>query len=257
MAMKILVCVRSVPVAGCRLAVNAAGTGFAESGLSFQVNEYDRYAMEEAVRLKEGFGAEVAAVTVGPERAETQLRQAMGLGADRGARIESGDDDALTTASLIAAWARDQAFDLILAGVMSEDLQRSQVGPMVAALLRAPCATTVIALTLDPGQGRVRCVRELEGGRREEVELTLPAVVTVQSGINTPRYGALSQVLRVKRLAIPVIPAETLGSAPRGERVRRVELARPAGKCEFLAGTPAEMALELARRLEARGLTQR
>jgi electron transfer flavoprotein beta subunit len=257
MALKILVCVRPVPVSGSTVRVNAAATGYDDTDLSFQVNEYDLVAMEEAIRIRERCGGEVTALTVAPARFEATLRKAMNLGADRGALIAADPAaDALATACLLAAWARAQAFDLILAGVMSEDLQRAQTGPMLAALLGLPCATTVIGLELLADR-RLRCQRELEGGRREEVELALPALITVQSGLNIPRYGSLSNVLRVKRMSIPVIPATDLGEARQGERVRRAELARAGGRCEFIGGPPAAMADELARRLETRGLLRR
>jgi len=254
--MKILVCVKSVPDPTTTFLINAAGAGYEESGVVFGVNEYDWYAMEEAVRIKERVKeTEITALIVGPLRAEAALRKAMTLGADRGLRIDDTDQpasDALAVASLIAAWAGDRNFDLILAGVMSQDLQRGQTGPMLAQLLGLPCATMVVAVKWAEDRRSLICERELEGGLRERIALPLPALLTVQSGLNTPRYASLTNVLRVKQLSIPSIPASSLGPVKKCEDLLRAFLPEQSAACEFLEGDLDRIAEKLVAKVRQR-----
>jgi len=255
--MKILVCVRAVPLVESGFRLNPAGDFYDDSGLEFQVNEYDLCAMEEAVRVRERLGgeAEVVAATVGPARVEKELRKAMGLGADHGVRIDDAFGsrrDALSLASLLGAWAKDKNFELIFCGVMSQDLQRGQVGPMLAERLGLPCATAVLSLELCADRKKIICERELEAGERERLELPLPALVTVQSGINLPRYASLSNVLRVKAMTIPAIPAASLGPLAASERTVRAYLPEPAGNCQFLEGDAITVADRLLEEIRTR-----
>lgn len=253
---KILVTVKSVPDASSRFAIDTTGKSYDPAGLVFHVNEYDLFAMEEAVRIRERLGSvEITALTVGPPPAEDQLRKAMGLGADRGVLIHYSNGpaiDAFSTASIIAAWARDKNFDLILCGVMSEDIQRCQTGPMLAQFLGLPCATTVMSMEIDQEWKKLTCHRELEGGAREGVEMDLPALVTVQSGINMPRYASLSNVLRVKAMSIPRIEAADLAAAAPAEAVERAFIPERAPQCEMIEGTLEEAARALLEKIRAR-----
>lgn len=251
--MKILVCVKSVPDRQSRFRVNSTADGYDEAGLGFGVNEYDLYAMEAALRLRErSAGAELTAITVGPPRAEAALRRAMSLGADQGVWIDdsrSPAKSALAVAAWIAAWARRRRFDLTLSGVISEDLQRGQVGPMLAQLLGVPCATAVVSMEL-VGEGRfLRCERELEGGARQVVELPLPALLTVQSGPHPPRYPSLTNVLRVKQMVIPSVPAAELAPEQNSEVTLRVSEPEHSGRCEFLAGELDRQAEQLIQKV--------
>jgi electron transfer flavoprotein beta subunit len=160
--------------------------------------------------------------------------------------------DALSVASLIAAWAKPQQFDLVLAGVMSEDLQRCQVGPMLAQLLNLPCATTVVKIDFSKNRKKIVCERELEAGARERVELPLPALLTIQSGINIPRYASLSNVLRVKKIEIPVMLASELGKSQRCEKIEKAFLQEQSAVCEFLKGDPSQVADDLIDRIRSR-----
>jgi len=254
--MKILVCVRSVPLPESSFKVNARGDFYDETGLNFQVSEFDLFGVEEAVRIREKFQeVEITIVSVGPKTAADQIKKAMALGADSGVRIDLADanqKDALFTAGLIAAWAGDKNFDLIFCGVMSEDLQRAAVGPMLAELLKIPCATTVVSLTIDQDRTRLVCERELEGGERERVELPLPCLLTIQSGINLPRYASLSNVLRVKQMEIPAVPAESLGKIKSCERITRAYLPLPSAACEFLQGDAVKVADRLMERIRGK-----
>ena len=255
--MRILVCVKSVPEAEANFRINREGNFYDEAELAFKVNEYDLCAVEEAVRIKEQCGdGRITIVSVGPARVDEQIKKAMALGAGYGVRIDDSAQparDALSLASLIAAWARPQEFDLILCGVMSEDLQRGQVGPMLAQLLGRPCATTVVKIELEAGQKSAVVERELEGGLRERVRLPLPAVLTIQSGINIPRYASLSNMLRVKKLEIPAVPAETLApGARKSENILRTSLHKQGAGCEFLEGRPEQVAEKLVAQIRSR-----
>lgn len=239
--MKILVCVKSVP------------DSLAESGGRFHVNEYDLCAMEEAARIKERLGnVAITAVTVGPPRAEAELRKAMSLGADHGFLIDDSNQpglDAFQTGSALADFARAAGFDLILCGVMSEDREQAMTGPLLAELLHLPCATTVIALGLSDDLKTATGERELAGGKREVIALPLPAVLTIQSGINVPRYASLSNVLRVKQAKVPVIPVKELSVPAARVRVQRTYPAEKSSHCEFLEGGLSEIAEQLIERL--------
>ena len=204
--MRVLTSVKLVPDLEGPLRVDPSGTVLAEAGLVFRMNAYDACAVEEAVRIREHFGdVTITALSVGPERAEAAVRRALELGADEGVRIPVEDlrgGQAGRVAALIAAYASGARFDLLLFGVMSEDEQASSTGPMVAALLGLPYATTVVRQRISEDLWWVIVEREMEGGAREEVELPLPALLTVQSGINRPRYPSLSNKLRARGQAI-------------------------------------------------------
>jgi len=254
--MKVLVCVRAVPLSESSFKLNADGTFYDETELDFQVNEFDLFGVEEAVRLKEKFkDVEITILSVGRKSVEDQIKKAMAIGADSGIRIELPDAnqrDALTIASLIANWARDKNFDLIFCGVMSEDLQRAQVGPMLAELLKIPSATTVVSLTLEPEQRVVVCERELEGGLREKIQLPLPCLLTTQMGLNTVRYASLSNVLRIKKMDIPVVSPQSPGPENRSEKILRVFFPERTLACEFLEGSLEKVAEQLLERVKPR-----
>lgn len=254
--MKILVCVKSVPETESNFRVNASGKSYEESGLQYKVNEYDLFAVEESVRIKEKYkDVEITVLSAGPARVESEIRKAMGLGCEHGFRIddpEAGSRDSLSIASLIAGWARDKNFDLIFCGVMSEDLQQCSTGPMIAEFLSLTCATTVVSLEFANDRKKIICQRELEAGLREKVELTLPALVTIQSGINIPRYASLSNVLRVKKLEIPAIPADQCGRAKESNMATKAYLPERSKLCEFLEGDPERVAEMLIDRIRSR-----
>ena len=249
--MRILVCVKQVPDSESSFRVDGDGKGFDEAGIRFRMNSYDAYAVEEAVQIKEERPrVEITALTVGPRRAEAVVRRAMELGADHGAHLltRSGQGmDSLQTASRIASFAKDKDFDLILCGTMSEDEQSCQTGPMVAVLLDLPYATTVISeRILEEGQ-RVRVEREQEGGRRQIVELPLPAILTVQSGINRPRYPSLSNKLRARKQELQEIDSFGTSPHPQCQELVRAGLPPPFKTGVFLQGSLEEKAEALVR----------
>jgi len=256
--MRILVCVKQVPDRESDFRIRADGTGYEENGLVFRMNEFDLHALEEAIRIREVLaGVTVTALSVGPPRAESVIRRSLEMGADHGVHILTPERtalDGLETASLISACARRQPFDLLLFGVMSEDLQRSQTGPMAAALLDLPCATNIVRESLSEDGSRATVARELEGGCRETLEIPLPCVLTVQTGINLPRYPSLSNKLRARRQPLEVLRLEEL---PQPEKCRDfVRLCEPAPlpAGTLLTGTLEEQAEKLTRVFYERGL---
>ena len=274
---KILVCVKQVPDAEAPIGIAGDGRSLAVSAGDWRMNRFDEFAVEEALRIRESApGSVVEAVSVGPARAVAVLRRALAMGADEAFHIlreEVEDPLPGDVAAWIAAAVRGRGHDLILTGVMSEDAMHAQTGPVLAELLGIPCATAVIAVRLcpengvlreenkashekreiSPGTGGVcpqpcfiRVERELEGGLREVLEMPLPALIAVQSGINRPRYPALSHVLRARSQPVPIVPVGALPSPPRRERILRLAWTEPSGKALFLTGTPAEKAERLA-----------
>lgn len=252
--MDIVVCVKRVPdVAEAEIAIDRTGRDIKKDDLVFDINEWDNYAMEEAVLLKERLGGTVTAVAVGSEDTDEVLRRCLALGADEALRLDDpafAGGDAYATAVVLAAAIRQLSHDLILTGVMASDDGDGQVGGAVAEILGIPHATLVTYLEIEGKTARVH--RELEGGLEEELEIQLPALLTVQTGINEPRYVPIAGIRRAARREIPVrglaelgLTAEQVGLA--GSRVQVEELFLPeAGKKgEMLQGSVDSMAEQL------------
>lgn len=211
--MKILVCIKQVPDLESRFKANAAGVWYEESDLAFRMNEYDEYGVEEAVRLREQLGdsAELTVLSIGPDRVVEAIKKALAMGCDRGVHIK--DDaaalkDPWQIASIIAAFARGQGYDLIFTGMQSQDRGSAQVGVLTAELLGAACATTLVGFAY--ADGTVTAKRELEGGVKGVVKLRTPALVTCQLGLNIPRYPTLPNIMKAKRKEIETIAVADL-----------------------------------------------
>jgi electron transfer flavoprotein beta subunit len=256
--MKSLVLVKQVPNADSPFRINAAGTWVDEGSLTYGLNDYDRYALEALLRLKDqGKVAEVAALTVGPERASQALRTCLATGADRAIHVKDdalAGSDPLSLARVVAAAIRADEFSLIAAGLQADDDNYGQMGPLLARLLDRPCATAVMALEML--DGAVRVERELENNRLQVLEMKLPAVITVQTGINEPRYASLKGIMAAKKKEIRVVGVADLGLSAAevggaASKHRTVRLAvPPKGKgAEILKGSPDEVAKELVRRI--------
>lgn len=208
--MKIAVCLKRVPDTGSKLAIAADGTSVDEAGLKFIPNPYDEFALEAAIALKEAAGAgETVVVTLGPDAAQETLRSALAMGIDRAVQLQgSGSADALAVAQALAAELA--GFDLVLFGKMAVDDYNHAAGPMVAELLGLPCITAVSSLEVSGG--RVVAEREIEGGV-ETVECALPAVITCEKGLNTPRLPSLKGIMAAKKKALDVKPASVPAAA--------------------------------------------
>ena len=248
--MKIAVCVKQVPAKDAPLAI--AGNWIRESDIGFEMNEPDSYALEEALRLKEKHGGEVVALSMGPERVKQTIKEALAKGADRG--IHVADDkffelDPLGSARSLAAAIQKEKFDLILTGLQSDDHGFGQTGALLAGLLNLPHATIIMQIEVQ--DGRMRLKRELEAGWFQWMECPLPAVLSIQSGINKVRYATLKGIMAAKKKEIAAISRESLGVASEPtQRVERIYVPQKAKKTEFLAGTPREVAAKLVEKLK-------
>lgn len=212
--MRILTCLKQVPERDSRYKLSQDGSRVLEEDLVFETNESDLHALEEALRLKERFGGEVAALSLGPDRVSKVLRNALAMGADRaihlkGQAFERGD--AWGTARAIAAAIASRDFDLVLTGVQSEDMAFAQTGAVLAQMLGWPCATIVLEIALEADTRKVRVKRELESNVFERVELPLPAVLTIQSGSHPIRYATLRGIMQAKKKETRVLTASDLG----------------------------------------------
>lgn len=258
--MEILVCVKKVPdTADADVVLKPDGSGIRDEDLASGINEWDNYAVEEAIRLKEEHGGTVTVATVGSGDSEDVLRRCLAMGADEAVLVDDaallGADPYGIARALHGVAARGR-FDLVLAGAMAGDDGFGMVGPILAGLLAWPHATLVTSLEVDGDA--VRVARELEGGVEELLRLTLPAVVTVQTGINEPRYVSIMGIRKVRSKEIPVLDAAAvgLGGGAAGARlIRRTALSMPpTGKsAQMLNGPPAEVARRILEILREKG----
>ena len=209
--MKMLVCIKQVPDMESRFRVNSEGIWYDEQDLAFRMNEYDEYAVEQAIRVKEQLGgaADITILSIGPDRVVEAIKKGLAMGGDRGVHIQDEhlyQKDPWQVASVIAAFARGKNFDLVFTGLQSQDRGSAQVGVIVAELLSYACATTLVGFELSGDVVTAR--RELEGGIRGIVKFKLPAVVTCQLGLNNPRYPTLPNIMKAKQkelLAFPIM----------------------------------------------------
>src|SRR3954468_11812704 len=232
--MKIAVCVKQVVTREWPLRVNDAGTWIRDSDASFELNEPDAYALEEALRLKEKHGGEVVVCCAGPARASQVIREALARGADRAIHVELEGDpaafDASAIATLLAGAIRDEQFELLLTGLQSDDHGFGQVGVLLAAALGMPHAT--IIMEVQAADRGLRVKRELEGGWFQWIGLPLPALLTIQSGINQLRYATLKGIMAAKKKEIRKVAGAATGAA--GQRVLRVYLPDKAKKTQMI-----------------------
>ena len=249
--MKLLVCIKQVPDMESKFRIDADGLWYDRADLAWRMNEYDEYAVEQAVQVKEATGADLTVLCIGPDQVKETMKKALAMGCDRGIHIAdeaSHRRDPFAIASLIAAWAKDKAFDLIFTGMQSQDRGSGQVGVMVAELLGLPALTTVVGFALESCTVTVR--RELEGGVKAVIKCPLPALVTCQLGLNTPRYPTLPNIMKAKKKELLSVAAGDLATA--GSLLRTVKMAFPEkrGGGMFLEGEVGDVADRLIRILK-------
>lgn len=261
--MEIIVCVKRVAdVSETEIEIDRSGRSIRRDDLVYEINEWDNFAVEEAVRLKEKHGGTVTAVTVGGEDDEEILRRALAMGADAGLLLSDpafAESDSFATARILAAAISSRTCDLVLTGAISGDGGSGRVGGSLAALLGFPAVA--LATRIEISGKRAEVQREAEGGLERVVEVDLPAVITIQTGINEPRYVSIRGIRKVAGVEIPVQGAGDLGldGAQVGAAGSRVSLEElflpPAGeRAELLEGTPEEQVAMLVERLRAKGV---
>ena len=247
--MNILVCIKQVPAKDAPLAI--AGNWIKESDIGFEMNEPDSYALEEALRLKEKHGGEVIVLSLGPERVKQTIKEALAKGADRGIHIADDDFaqlDPLGSAKVLAAAIAKEKIDLVLTGLQSDDHGFGQTGVLLAALLNLPHAT--IIMQIDVQDGKMKLKRELEAGWFQWIECPLPAVLSIQSGINKVRYATLKGIMAAKKKEIQSVDRATLGLADEPtQKLERIYVPQKTKKTEFLTGSAKEVAANLLEKL--------
>jgi electron transfer flavoprotein beta subunit len=249
--MKILVLMKQVPNRDAILRINKQETWIEEGDLSFEANESDGYALEEALRLKEKHGGEVVVLSMGPQRVKTTIKDALARGADRAIHIV-GDElvhlPPLSAATILSEAVKEESPDLILTGLQSDDYGFSQTGVILAELLGLPHATIVIEV--DAGGNQLRVKRELESGWYQWYTLPKPCLLTIQSGINQIRYVGLQGIMAAKKKQIKEITPAVAASA-QTQRIQKIYLPVKTKKTEFLGnGDAKRAATELVEKLK-------
>ena len=247
--MKIAVCIKQVPTREWQPRLNDTRTWIREQDASYEMNEPDAYALEEGLRLKEKHGGEVVVCSAGPPRVQQVIREALARGADRAIHVE--DDavaaaDAFVIADALAAAMTEEKFDLVLTGLQSDDQGFAQVGVVLAEKLGVAHSTIIMEVKIDGQTLRVK--RELEGGWFQWIAMPLPAVLTIQSGINQLRYATLKGIMAAKKKEVRVVPAPA-GTAAR-QRIASVYMPEKAKQTRMIGGSAAEAAKELVRALK-------
>jgi electron transfer flavoprotein beta subunit len=250
--MKIAVCIKQVPTREWQPRLNDDKTWIRDQDASFEMNEPDAYALEEALRLKEKHGGEVVVCSAGPARVAQVIREALARGADRAIHVEDdslASADAFVTSAALANAMKDEQFDLVLTGLQSDDQGFAQVGVILAEKLGVAHSTIIMEVQVEGRALRVK--RELEGGWFQWVAMPLPAVLTIQSGINQLRYATLKGIMaakkkEIKKVSPPSLPA---GASAGKQKIVSLYVPEKGKKTQLIAGSPTEAAKELVRKL--------
>jgi len=250
--MKIVVAIKQVPARDSQLRIASSGKWIQEDDLTYEINEPDAYALEEGLQLKEKHGGEVVVLCLGPSRASQTIREALAKGSDRAIHIEEedlGTFDPLASARLMAAALKAEAPDLVLTGLQSDDLGYGQTGPILAELMGLPHAT--IIMEVEKQDGGIRVKRELEDGWFQHVEMPLPALLSIQSGISKLRYATLMGIKKAKTKEVKRMTAADLGGAGATAAITldRVYLPERTKRTQLFEGNPKEAAAKLVEKL--------
>lgn len=242
--MKLIACINHVPDTTTKIAIAADKTSIDPTGVTFIINPYDEFAVEECLKLREKNGGEVIAVSLGGDAHKETLRKALAMGADKGVLLkDEAVRDTYAVAEGLAAFIKEQSADMVFFGKQSVDGDDAAIGQMVAEMLGMSCVSVAVKLEVDGTS--VRAEREIEGGH-ETVETSLPCIVTAQKGLNEPRYPSLKGIMAAKKKPIEEVPA-----APSSPKTSVVEMKRPAAKSAGkIVGTDASAVPELVRLLK-------
>ena len=259
--MKVMVCLKQVPHQDARIDIAADGTWIQEDNIKFEINSYDTYALEEALRIKDAGDAEVVVVSIGPDRVTQALRTALGMGADRAVHVNDdaiNGSDALGLAKVLAAVAKEVSPDVIFCGLMADDDNLSSVPPMLAELLGMASATGVVKTEIT--DAAITVERELEGGATEVVELPKPCLVAIQTGANQVRYASLKGIMQAKKKPVDVKTAADLGVADAvgagaaKVKVNKIYVPAKGDTAEILQGSTDEVVSQLVGKIKELGL---
>lgn len=254
--MKIIVCLKEVPSREARYEVSSDNQWIDESSVSFEINECDEYALEEALKLKEKHGGEVTLLTIGSSRAEKVMRKGLAMGADRGILVEDDDrtcQSPYAFARVLADVIAKEEFDLVLAGTQSDDLGYGQTGVMLSEFLGIPHATIVMEIDADPAANQMKVLREMESGWFQWIMLPTPSLLAIQAGISPIRYPTLKGIMQAKKkeirkVSISDLPLD-LSDAPAVEIIS-LYVPRQEKKAELLQGDTATVVDTLVNRLQ-------
>src|SRR5215217_4486457 len=240
--MKIAVCIKQVPTREWQPRLSDDKTWIREQDVSYELNEPDAYALEEALRLREKHGGEVVVCSAGPARIQQVIREALARGADRAIHVDDEQlaaADGFMTAEALASAMTDERFDLVLTGLQSDDQGHGQTGVILAERLRIPHATIIMEVQVRDGSS-VRVKRELEGGWFQWIVIPLPAVLTIQSGINQLRYATLKGIMAAKKKEIRKVTPAAL--SPAHVSVVSLDIPRKSKQTQLISGSAAEAA---------------
>ena len=250
--MKILVCIKQVPDMESKFKIDAAGTWYDNADLAWRMNEYDEYAVEQAVQLKEQLGeGDITVLSIGPDKVKEAMKKALAMGCDRGVHVS---DDSVSAkepfqiASIIGAFAGDKGFDVIFTGMQSQDRGSGQVGVLVGELLNLPSVTTIVEFNYESGS--VTAKRELEGGIKAVVQVATPALFTCQLGLNTPRYPTLPNIMKAKKKELLTIPVGDLLQAEPRQQTASLYFPEKKGGGLVLEGDIGDLADQLVQILK-------
>jgi electron transfer flavoprotein beta subunit len=250
--MKIVVAIKQVPARDSQLRIASSGKWILEDDLTYEINEPDAYALEEGLQLKEKHGGEVIVLCLGPARASQTIREALAKGADRAIHIEEEDlgaFDPLAAARLMAAALKAESPELVLTGLQSDDLGYGQTGPILAELMGLPHAT--IIMEVEKQDGGIRVKRELEDGWFQHVEMPLPALLSIQSGISKLRYATLMGIKKAKTKEVKRMTAADLGGAGAASiGIDRIYLPERTKRTQLFEGNPKDAAAKLVEKLK-------
>jgi electron transfer flavoprotein beta subunit len=241
--MKILVCIKQVPDMESKFKVDADGTWYEKSDLAWRMNEYDEYAVEQAVQLREQVkDADLTVLCIGGDQVKETMKKGLAMGCDRGAHIADDDSSSrepFEKAGIIAEYAKDKGFDLVFTGMQSQDRGSAQVGILIGEFLAMPSISTVVDFTYSEGVVNVK--RELEGGVKACVTARTPLVVTCQLGLNTPRYPTLPNIMKAKRKELLSLPVADLLKVDSRQETAKIYFPEKKGGGLILEGDVAEL----------------
>ena len=261
--MDIVVCIKRVPdTAESEVKIDSSGKDIVSDSLAFNINEADNYALEEALLIKEKMGGTVSLITMGPKESDDTLRMGLAKGADTAMRLDDpafAESDGIATARILASAIRDLEYDLILTGCMASDNWYSVVGPALAEMLDIPHAAMVTKVELE--EKKTKASRELEGGLLEVLDIDLPAVLTIQTGINEPRYASIMGIAKASKKEIALkalgdlgLKEDEVGAKGSKSVIEGLTLPVQEKMAELIPGAPEEAAGTLSGILKERGL---